>query len=26
LQQVREAALAHNSWRSVRIDIIIDPN
>jgi primosomal protein N' (replication factor Y) len=26
LLQVREAALAHNSWRSVRIDIIIDPN
>ena len=26
LQQVREAALAHNSWRSVRIDIVIDPN
>ena len=26
LQQVREAALAHTSWRSVRIDIVIDPN
>jgi primosomal protein N' (replication factor Y) len=26
IQSAREAALAHTTWRAVRIDVVVDPN